>query len=306
MTLLVLVDGPNLYNDVGRLLSPFMEKRSLGADRSAQYYGAWFDVDRLVAATLHPAHEPNSWQDMGTVIFHSRKGVGAPKSPYSIQGDAVLDFWARQGSNPGTSTVLVDIPGSRQGSEKGIDTSIVVYLFETAERWDRAILFTNDSDFVPAVWALRRRGKRVYCASHSEDLSSPLVQACQHFLPLSPEFLLSDLALFEVLLPNSVLDQFLDSAGIAQHVREIILDDKQVIIAGHPQFPTNADALLQPRLPPGLIATQSGQFASIRAAKLTPSGWSESPYCKFVYSALLRHRDVFSAAKWYSRVQMVK
>jgi len=90
--------------------------------------------------------------------------------------------------------MLVEIPGAGSSGEKGMDTSIIVYLFETMDQWSSAVLFTNDTDFVPAVWSLRRKGKRVFCVASHIERSSPLVQSCQHFIEWNEEFLRADFA----------------------------------------------------------------------------------------------------------------
>jgi hypothetical protein len=201
---LVVVDGHNVFNDIGR----FFE----GADRTnlQAYVRNWFDVDRLVNASLSQNVRLDPWRDLGIVVFHSRKRLGEQNDPYSITGEAALEFWARQGAATNTAAMLVDVPGAPSGKDVGMDISIVVYLFETAERWEAAVLFTNDADFAPAVWSLRRRGKRVYCSSPARNLALPLVQSCQSFLPWDVQFLRADRALFTFLSPAGPLDRFLE------------------------------------------------------------------------------------------------
>lgn len=211
MSTLIVVDGPNVFNDAARELA--------GLDATfpgvvQQYFTEWFDIDRLVNATILP-QTLSPFDDLGIVSFHSRKSLGSETTGPRIAGDVnISKFWTRQGGNPNSSTLLVDVPGARQGKETGIDTSTVVYLFETEARWDRAVLFTNDADFVPAVWSLRRRGKRVYCAARRGDSSSPLAAACQHFLPWDIDFLRADLQLFELLVPGGRLDRFVSDLGV--------------------------------------------------------------------------------------------
>lgn len=206
MSTLVVVDGHNVYNDIGR----FFES----ADRSKlhAYVRDWFDFDRLVSATLGTTLALDPWRDLGIVLFHSRRalGKGADKDAYSIGGgEASAAFWARQGAAPNTSAMLVEVPGARSGKDVGMDVSIAVYLFETADSWDAAVLFTHDGDFAPAVWSLRRRGKRVFCSSPEREEALPLVQSCQNFMEWNAEFLRADRALFEFLLPGGPLDEFL-------------------------------------------------------------------------------------------------
>lgn len=101
------------------------------------------------------------------------------------------------------------IEGSPSGAEKGIDTSIVVHLYETLNRWDTAVLFTNDSDFVPVVWALRKQGKRVFCSAPISEAKTPLVQASQHFFAWDELFLMTDFQLYKMLHSTSDVSRFL-------------------------------------------------------------------------------------------------
>jgi hypothetical protein len=176
MGMLVVVDGPNLFNDVCRCLAPSgtaPEAKAL----VLEYLRDYFDVDRLVDATLSTCGvgvDPQG--DLGTVIFHSQKALG--DDPIRIAGTkAITAFWNRQGSAPNTSSMLVDVPGAKQGKEVGVDTMLVVHLFETVDRWDTATVFTNDSDVVPAVWALRRKGKIVLTASPASEEPTPIAVA---------------------------------------------------------------------------------------------------------------------------------
>ena len=160
---MVVADGHNLVNDVGRYLTKHPSYAATDLDAARRYYREWFDIDRLAEATL--GQEILPWRDLGIVVFRSRKAVG--EAAYHMKEEAAQAFWARQAGNPNTSTVLVDVDGAPSGKDVGMDTAIVVYMFETAPRWEAVVLFTNDSDFVPAVWSLRRQGKRVFCASHT-------------------------------------------------------------------------------------------------------------------------------------------
>jgi len=125
------------------------------------------------------------------------------------------------------STVLVSVPGQQPEkttpcphcnkdvpteprSEKGVDTSMVTYLYEASEQWDRVFLFTNDADFVPPILALRRRGKRVFVAAIETKSASALRRVCQSFFAVPPTFLERDLAMFRMLQPGGAVDQALD------------------------------------------------------------------------------------------------
>ncbi|HEY3237575.1 MAG TPA: NYN domain-containing protein, partial [Polyangiaceae bacterium] len=202
---LVVVDGPNLYNDVASSLLGTWSDGDLTA-----YLLEWFDMDRLVLATLNLEAPPK----LGVVIFHSHKALG--RDPYRIKQEQLDAFWGRQGTNPDASTYLVEIPGEQQEtylfkckscavdnstnttSEKGIDTSITTYLLETADRWDSVCLFSQDVDYVPPVLALRRRGKMVFAACSRSDRATALLRACQSHFPLDLSFLLADIQLWSL------------------------------------------------------------------------------------------------------------
>jgi uncharacterized LabA/DUF88 family protein len=176
-------------------------------------------------ATMLEAGVYETPPQLGTVIFHSANQLGpepgtcptgghkqsdkGTEKAHRIPKDAVSDYWARQGQNDSTSAMQVVIPGATQVQEKGIDTSIVLYLFESMNAWDCAVLFSDDADFVPLVWSLRRRGKRVLCVTTKQQQASPLAIAAQHAIPLSTDYALADRAAYEIVLPNGPLDQYI-------------------------------------------------------------------------------------------------
>lgn len=84
---------------------------------------------------------------------------------------------------------------------------MVTYLYEAVEQWDKAVLFTNDADFVPPILALRRRGKRVFVAAVDTIATGALKRASQTFFAIKPEFLSFDFKLFEFLQPGGAFDE---------------------------------------------------------------------------------------------------
>jgi hypothetical protein len=94
-------------------------------------------------------------------------------------------------------------------SEKGIDASLTVHLFDTADSWDLAYVLSGDADFVPAVRSLRRRGKIVAGAGFS-DRSSALVRECYHYVELSSVFFKHDLLAHELFREDGVCHFWLD------------------------------------------------------------------------------------------------
>lgn len=211
---LIVVDGPNLYNVVGARLEAEAQP-----DRLKRYLCDWFDLDRVVFATLGEQSDPH----LGIVGFHSKRPLG--RGGYHLKQEETDLFWGRQGGNPNTSCKLVDIPGAHQetysfdckncglaqqhrsGSEKGVDTSITTYLLETSDRWESVCIVSKDVDFVPPVEALRRRGKRVFCAVEEAASVSALVRACQSSYHINVEFLKIDLAWHEFFAGSGALDR---------------------------------------------------------------------------------------------------
>lgn len=55
---------------------------------------------------------------------------------------------------------------------KGVDIALTVRLLEDAHRdlFDQCVVFTSDADFLPAIEAVRRLGKRVYVAGYANGL----------------------------------------------------------------------------------------------------------------------------------------
>jgi hypothetical protein len=216
----------------------------------------------------------------------------------------VIGFWARQGSNPNTSTVLVDIEGAPNNKDAGVDTAIVVYLFETLPRWDASVLFTNDTDFVPAVHSLRRQGKRVFCASHTDDKVTPLVQACQHFYAWDTEFLDRDWTLWDFLQAGGDFDQFLEQPAVHRHDPAILVDRRQITIRSRiSAFEGGERNALNEKLKNrGYYATQEGPHLGIKVAE-----WSGAPPAIVkehgdVFGAMKRRPATLQQAKWSKRL----
>lgn len=222
---LILVDGPNLVNSIARRVESMQWPDWDGADAANTFYvREWLDLDAVIDSTVRGAAIGAT---LGTVVIHSARSIGS--SDIRLGGARVLEFWGRQAKSPNTSCMMVDIPSKQQEtypfkcseckhpnaprtkSEKGIDVSMVVYLFESMERWNNVCLFTRDVDFVPAVWALRRRGKGVFVAGEASDAASALGRASQSFFELDLDFTVRDRMACEVFRPGGRLDLLLDT-----------------------------------------------------------------------------------------------
>jgi hypothetical protein len=137
----------------------------------------------------------------------------------------VVEFWARQGSAPFCSTEEVILPGSqeellegtcskcdgpatfKEKREKGVDTAITSFLWETSERWHSVGIVSGDADFVPPARSLKHRGKTVFCLVEPGSARRDLVQVCTSHLELDVRFLQQDLRSLEVLRKGGNLDQ---------------------------------------------------------------------------------------------------
>ena len=102
-----------------------------------------------------------------------------------------MAFWARQGSNQLSSTELVTVPGDSGSNEKGVDVAITTFMFETADHWSSVCIVSDDADFVPAIYSLKRRGKKVFCAV-SPRASLQIVQVSTSHYKLCLPFIDAD------------------------------------------------------------------------------------------------------------------
>jgi hypothetical protein len=291
MSRLVLVDGSNMVNAAGRWLASIRPGDS--SDLVQRYLRDWFDVDRFVSATI--ADEIDPLHDLGIVVFHTMNRLGPESCAWTIAGrDQLMPFWSRQGSNPSCSTMHVEVPGQM---EKGLDMSMAVYLFETLERWQAAFLFTDDADFVPAVWSLRRHGKRVYCAALDTSEPRPLVLACQHFYPWDVVFLFADLVLFEELQPGGGLDRFLAHENVLPKQLSLRWDGGALLLLPEDEHNlTGYDELLTKMMGSECFrAVQHGN--SLRVEPFM--GGRSLETAVLVGEGLRRHADVLSKAAWH-------
>ncbi len=296
---LVVVDGHNLLNDVGRCLS---EEAAAGASQNAdvrhRYFRDWFDIDRLVEATVAERLVPE--RDLGIVVFHSRNEPGTGDWKMKAPTESI-EFWARQGSNDNTSTRLISVEGIGGKKDGAVDVGIVVYLFETSARWDSVILFAHDSDYVPAVWSLRSQGKRVFCAARVSDRASPIVQACQHFYPWNVDFLRADRGLFQTLQPGGELDVFLQYQQVA--ARSPRVGRGLNIVPSTSSFGANDENTLNELLRPAGVLRASLVNLSIGHGITTCLGVAPIVSSQLIQRGLERHIDLFAGAHWHKLLE---
>lgn len=194
----LFIDLPNFYS---HLLNSDIDHPRLLRD----YFLYWLDFDRL--AEVLTGETTTTW------IFYSGRRFG-PK-PNRIEGKYLDNYIRRINSLKGITARDVNIPGQQREpakykcekcgqegiaqweSEKGIDASLTVQLYDTMEAWDTAYLLSGDADFVPVVSSLRRRGKIIVGAGFSE-VSSALVRECYDYIDLTKIFLWQDIQAYKV------------------------------------------------------------------------------------------------------------
>ncbi len=210
------VDLPNFYS---RLLKSKIEDPKTLRD----YFLDWLDFD-LLARSLADSFT-------GIWVFYSGERIGP--SSERIKGEDLKKYVRRINALEGVTARDVNIPGEqrepvpykcencgREGiseavSEKGIDASITVHLFDTMDSWDTAYLLSGDADFVPVVASLRRRGKIVIGAGFS-DASDSLIRECFDYIDLSKGYILQDVLGYLLFKKDGVLQKWLTGKVIPQ------------------------------------------------------------------------------------------
>jgi hypothetical protein len=83
-------------------------------------------------------------------------------------------------------------------------------LFDTADSWDVSYVLSGDADYVPAVSALRRRGKVVIGAGFASP-SSALVREAYFYHDLASDFIRDDFVAFRLFGAGGLVHQWLQS-----------------------------------------------------------------------------------------------
>ena len=225
----VFVDLSNFY---GQLL-----QSNIGpANDLKRYFVEWLDLDALAFSLANEF--PTVW------VFYSGQRIGP--SSERIQGSHLDDLVRRLDALQGVTTRNANISGDQreigvytckqcgnQGnvewvSEKGVDASLSVQLFDTMESWDVAYLLSGDADFVPAVTSLRRRGKIVIGAGFPSKASPALIRECYSYVDLVETYLRRDFLAYKVFRPAGLAETFLegDSDQAAYGSYDFSIDDR--------------------------------------------------------------------------------
>ncbi|MCC6452030.1 MAG: NYN domain-containing protein [Acidobacteria bacterium] len=209
----LFVDLPNFYSQIATYyLAEPLEWR--------KYFTEWFDFDRLARRITSESRDV--W------VFHSNK-IGSKEA--QITDSYLTDLVKRFNSQNGVTARNVNIKGTQREiadrvcpncasttavefkSEKGIDTSLVVHLFDTVDSWDVAHILSGDADFVPAVAALRRRGKVVNGLGVPSKASGALIRECFQYGDLE-QFLLDDLRAYRFCRKDGIVWNFLHEIDV--------------------------------------------------------------------------------------------
>jgi uncharacterized LabA/DUF88 family protein len=205
------IDLPNFYS---RLL-----QSGLGPPKLLrEYFLNWLDFD-LLASSL-------SMNINGIWFFYSGERIGP--SSERIEGSYLKEYIDRINYLAGITARDVNIRGEQREpirtkcescgkeniseyiSEKGVDSSLIVHLFDTIDSWDTAFLLSGDADYVPAVATLRRKGKIVIGAGF-RDASKALVRECYQYLDILDAYIQDDYLLFRLFSSNGYADKWFSS-----------------------------------------------------------------------------------------------
>jgi len=213
----VFIDLSNFYS---RLI-----QSGLGEPRQLRdYFLCWLDFGWLTKSLIDSAAP--------TWVFYSGQRLGAKSE--RVDGAHLANYVKRLSRQHSATPFDVNIPGDQREvmsvscencgtqtqaqwlSEKGIDTSLIVHLFDTADSWDEVFLLSGDADFVPAVRALRRKGKLISGAGFS-NTSEALIREFYAFEDLSQGLLREDFALYLLFREGGLVEKWLeDDVLVAQ------------------------------------------------------------------------------------------
>ncbi len=234
----VFVDLPNFYR---RLLDSGIARKEPKLLRD--YFLDWLDLDLLVDRLLlegPPVESPN-----GIWAFFSRGGIRS--SAEKVGQEYLGDYIKRINALKAVTARDVDIPGEQrepvtfecaQGgtensaewkSEKGIDASLTVHLFDTMDSWDVAYLLSGDADFVPVVTSLRRRGKIVIGAGFTKR-SEALVRECYQYIDLCDIYLEEDVFAHSVFRREGVVEKWLTD-DVSHDEQEVPSDSAELKVS---------------------------------------------------------------------------
>lgn len=206
------VDLSNFFNSLVRC--GIDEPREL-----RNYFLHWLDFDLLAYAIVG--------EIVPVWVFYSGRRLGSKSE--RVENAYLAQYIERINRLEGVTAYNVEIPGEQREpvtfkctkcnelnsaiweSEKGVDAALSVHLFDTADAWDHAILFSGDADFTPAVRSLRRKGKIISGAGISA--SHALVRELYNFVDLRNTYLRSDYAAYKIFGQDGLIENWLNQRG---------------------------------------------------------------------------------------------
>lgn len=204
-----------LFVDLTNFYSQLIKSKLDSPQNLRSYFTEWFDFSVLSSMLTNEATDV--W------VFYSGEKLGNKDS--RIDKQYMKDLIKRLNKQKGVTCYDVNIPGEQREphtskcqhcnketdifwkSEKGIDSSLIVHLFDTMDSWDKAYLLSGDADFVPAVSSLRRRGKVVNGAGFTANASSALIRECFDYVNLE-DFFSQDLDNKTLFGENGLISKF--------------------------------------------------------------------------------------------------
>jgi len=79
---------------------------------------------------------------------------------------------------------IIDHATMNKTEKCNLDIEIVIDMFNTVDNYDKAVLFSGDSDFERAIELIRSRGKRILVVSTYGMIASELINAADKFIDL--------------------------------------------------------------------------------------------------------------------------
>jgi uncharacterized LabA/DUF88 family protein len=223
-----------LFVDLSNFYTQIIKHQENDSENWRSYFTEWFDFSLLSKRIT------GNFSDVW--VFHSDK-LG-PKEA-KITDKHLNELVSKFNNQKGVTVRNVNIKGEQREhfkvacekcghqteadwkSEKGVDSSLIVHLFDTMDSWDVAYLLSGDADYVPAVSSLRRQGKIVKGAGFPKRTSSALIRECFEYVDLFNEFIADDFFIYRFCKKNGILwnyvnDVFPKESGNKDDIRVIL------------------------------------------------------------------------------------
>jgi uncharacterized LabA/DUF88 family protein len=225
-----------LFVDLANFYSHLLESKIDDTRVLRDYFLNWLDFDRLASyITKGPAPV---W------IFYSGRKFG-PRSN-RVENEHLNKYIDRINKLKGVTAYDANIPSDQREtgisvctncgqenriqyeSEKGVDASLIVHLFDTMDSWDNAYLLSGDADFVPGVASLRRRGKIVIGVGFP-NVSAALIRECYDYIDILNSFLKYDIAIYNLFKKDGIIDNWMNYPVV--HKNKKLVSQDNIVLA---------------------------------------------------------------------------